>query len=155
MNCTNACLPKPFCLLLLCPFSCSTRTNPGISETKQKKSLFMFQCICWGLRSLPAFNKDGWPTVLLADVVSCCRLKMQVQEMLQRSGPAVSRYTVIWDVDSGLGMCFLSVGFTTVAWLSYSMHKQRGGGLKTNLREVLPGNNLTVLSHLQGLKSAP
>lgn len=45
---------------------------------------------------------------------------MQVQEMLQSSGPAVGKYTVIRGVDAGLGMYFLSGGLTTAACLSYS-----------------------------------
>lgn len=85
---------------------------------------------------------------------------MQVQEMFQRSGPAVSTCTVNWDVDAGLGMYFLSVGLTTAACLSYSngpssMHEQRGGGTKANLRVFLARNYLTILSHLQDLKSGP
>lgn len=40
---------------------------------------------------LTCLGQDGWPTVILINVVPCCRLKMQVQEMLQRSGPAVKQ----------------------------------------------------------------
>lgn len=68
----------------------------------------------------PAFNK-AW---MAHRAVNRCGILLQIedatQEMLQRPGPAVSRYWVIWDVDAGLGMSFLSVRLTTAACLSYS-----------------------------------
>lgn len=94
--------------------------------------------------------------------INRCGILLQVedatQEMLQRPGSAVSRYRVIWDVDAGLGMSFLSAGLTTATCLSYSNGPSsinRGQRYKGKFEGFLVRNNLTVLSHLQGLKSAP
>lgn len=63
---------------------------------------------------------------------------MQIQEKHQRAGPAISGYSVIWDVDAVLVMFFLSVGLTTAACLSYSngassVQGQKDGGIKAKL----------------------
>lgn len=58
---------------------------------------------------------NGSPMLILTDVVSCCNLQMYIQEVHQRTGPAIGGYPVNWDVDTVLVMFFFFVELTAAA----------------------------------------